>query len=103
MTLPLLKSSSHGRRLQSATFRCAVAWPGNPSVQFGMHSPPAVSAEEDRQCQRMSLQLTDCPNLPSPSYPGNCISIISYHKPNSPLPGYFERLSLLGPGRILLQ
>jgi hypothetical protein len=43
----MTRGSNYGRRLQSATFRGCVACSGStcnsPSVQFGMHSPPACS------------------------------------------------------------
>ncbi|KAH0814960.1 hypothetical protein GEV33_007831 [Tenebrio molitor] len=42
----MTRGSNHRRRLQSATFR------------FGMHGPPAVSTEENRPGQRVSLQPT---------------------------------------------
>jgi hypothetical protein len=75
----MTRDSNHGRCLQSTTFRGCVACSGSTcnssSVQFGMHSPPSVSAEGDRQCQReratVGLRLSKSAITQLPKH-GNC-------------------------------
>jgi hypothetical protein len=74
----MTRGSNHRHRLQSATFRSCVACSGStcnsPSVQSRMHSPPAVSAERDHQCQRESAIATVHTLLMSPQYLGTGIT-----------------------------
>jgi hypothetical protein len=82
----ITRGCNHGRRLQSATFRGYVAWSGNtckgPSVQFGMHRPPAASAEGDRQRQRESGDSSR-PNVTNiSSIPGNRDYVTIFYQAN---------------------
>jgi hypothetical protein len=71
----MTRGSNYGRRLQSATFRGCVACSGStcnsPSVQFGMHSPPACSLRRRRPPMPACEPTTHLHTLPmSPQYLG---------------------------------